>query len=158
MLVGEFCKSRRGLFTLFKASCCFSLLYVPGAAIGQQAPPPPPQPPVFMTMRGFPLSCFEKPKFEEDGLEFFVCNGGGGLAGVRKKTDPAHTVFVRDEHSAQNLNMQKAKAACGKGRFAVRSDANGVISFECQGEELKNHETFRAASKVDWKKYATYLN
>ena len=111
-----------------------------------------------MTMKGFPLSCFEKPAFEEDGLEFFVGNGGGGLSGVRKKADPAHIFFVQDEEIAQNLNMKKAKRACAKGRFAVRSDASGVISFECQGEGSDRNQTFRAASKVEWKKYAAYLN
>src|SRR5579885_2661160 len=45
--------------------------------LAQQAPPPPvpPRPPAFMSMKSLPLACFDKPTFEEDGLEFFVCNG-----------------------------------------------------------------------------------
>jgi hypothetical protein len=137
-------------------ACCFFSLFLPGLdfAIGQPPPPPPPQ---FMTMKGFPLSCFQKPAFVEDGLEFFVCNGGGGIAGVRKKSDPAHTVFVYDPEIAQNLNMQTAKRGCGNERFAVRSDASGIISFLCQGEETEHSDRFKAASRADWKKYGTYL-
>jgi len=129
-----------------------------GVVMGQQmAPPPPPPPPSFMGIRGFPLSCFYKPNFEEDGLEFFVCNGGGGIAGVRKKTDPAHTVFVRDPEIAKNLNMQVAKGECGSKQFSVRADRDGMISFGCQGKEIDHRERFQAASKADWKKYERYL-
>jgi hypothetical protein len=110
-----------------------------------------------MTMNSFPLSCFEKPSFEEDGLEFFVCNGGGGIAGVRKKSDSTHRVFVRDPDIAQSLNMKAAKAACGKGRFAVRADASGLIWFSCDGEEMKHDERFRASPKADWKRYGEYM-
>jgi len=132
---------------------------LPVLLTGQTAPPPPapPPPPSFMTMKGFPLSCFEKPTFVEDGLEFFVCNGGGGIGGVRKKADPAQSVFVRDLQMAQNLNMQTAKAACGKGRFGVR-EYGGAVWFVCDGEETEHGERFRAASKADWKKYAAYLD
>jgi hypothetical protein len=141
---------------LSRACCVLSLLLAGlDLAIGQ--PPPPPPPPQFMTMKGFPLSCFEKPTFVEDGLEFFVCNGGGGLAGVRKMSDPAHTVFVQNPDIAVNLNMQTAKRACGNKRFAVASDANGTISFLCQGEETERNNRFKAASKADWKKYGAYL-
>ena len=109
-----------------------------------------------MTMKGFPLSCFEKPTFVEDGLEFFVCNGGGGLAGVRKKADPAHSVFVRDPQMAQNMNMQSAKATCVKGRFGVR-EYGGFFSFICDGKEAEYQERFKSASTADWKKYSAYL-
>jgi hypothetical protein len=110
-----------------------------------------------MAMKGFPISCFDKPNFETDGLEFFVCNGGGGIAGVRKKDDPAHTVFVRDPEIAQNLNMQAAKKECSNGRFSVSSDADGAISFRCEGKEMNHNTRFKLASKADWKKYDTYL-
>ncbi len=138
---------------------CFSSLFHLGLdfAVGQPPPPPPPPPPQFMTMKGLPLSCFEKPSFVDDGLEFFVCNGGGGIAGVRKKSDPAHTVFVHDPEIAQNLNMQTAKRACGTRRFATRSDASGSFSFLCEGEEIERNDRFKAASKADWLKYGTYL-
>ena len=143
---------------MFKAFYCFYLLVIPGLLIAAQMAPPPPPPPRFITMRGFPLSCFDKPNFEEDGLEFFVCNGGAGIVGARKKNDPTHTVFVRDEEIAHNLNMQKAKSACEKGRFGVRSDAQGTISFLCQGKAVGSDKSFQAASKADWKKYVAYLN
>jgi hypothetical protein len=111
-----------------------------------------------MSMKGLLLACFDKPAFEEDGLEFFVCNGGGGLAGVRRKSDPAHTVFVRDPDLAQNLNMQTAKAKCGAGKFAVRGDASGTFSFLCQGDEMNLSERFKSVSKTEWTRYAAYLN
>jgi hypothetical protein len=128
-------------------------------SIGQviTAPPPPPPPPQFMSMKGFPLGCFDRPTFEEDGLEFFVCNGGAGLAGVRKKSDPAHTVFVGFPEIAQNLNMKLAKRECGEKRFGVRADPGGAISFVCQGQEVKSKELFKLASKADWKRYSLYL-
>lgn len=81
-----------------------SLLAV--AAIADQRPLPPPPPPVFMSMNGFPLACFDKPAFEEDGLEFFVCQGGAGLGGVRKKADPARKVYVADLNIALNLKWR----------------------------------------------------
>src|SRR4051812_37894500 len=97
MLIAEM----RGALTL----CFFLALILPA-----QGPPPPPPPPSFMSLKTFPLACFDKPNFDEDGLEFFVCNGGGGLAGVRKKADPAHySIYVRELEIAQNLNMQAAK-------------------------------------------------
>ena len=111
-----------------------------------------------MTMKGLPLSCFRKPNFEEEGLEFFVCNGGGGIAGVRKKDDPAHTIFVRDPDIAQNLNMQIAVAQCLGKRFAVSSDATGTFFFSCEGKEIGRDERFRTASKADWRRYDKYLN
>jgi hypothetical protein len=143
---------------LFKACSCFSFLVIPGVVIGQQTAPLPPPPPQLMSMRGLPLSCFDKPTFEEDGLEFFVCNGEGGLAGVQRTADPTHTVLVRDPDIAQNLNMKAAQSACGKGRFGVRSNPGGFISFECQGEDMELKARFRASSKADWQKYAAYLN
>jgi hypothetical protein len=109
-------------------------------------------------MKGLPLSCFEKPAFEEDGLEFFVCNGGGGLAGVRRKADPAHTVQVRDQEIAQNLNMQVAKSACGKGRFSVQADSSGPASFLCEGKQMESKDRFRPASKAEWQKFDKHLN
>jgi len=108
-------------------------------------------------MQGLPLSCFAKSNFEQDGLEFFVCNGGGGLAGVRKKDDPKHTIFVRDREIAQNLNMQAAKTQCVKGRFAVSGDAGGFI-FRCDGSEIANTDRFQLASKADWTAWSKYLN
>lgn len=121
-------------------------------------PPPPPPPPAFMTMKGLPLSCFSKLNFEENGLEFFVCNGGGGIAGVRKKSDPKHIIFVRDRDIAQNLNMQTAKERCTTGRFAVSADREGVISFRCGGSEMASIEKFQTASKAEWMAWAKYLN
>jgi hypothetical protein len=110
-----------------------------------------------MTMSDFPLSCFEKPGFEEDGLEFFICNGGGGIAGVRKRSDPAQRVLVHDLDIARNLNMKSARAACGKGRFAVHADASGNISFTCDGDEKRRADRFIVSSKADWTRYAGYL-
>src|SRR5689334_13570596 len=101
----------------------------------QGPPPPPPPPPAFMGMKGFPLECFDKPSFEENGLEFFVCQGGAGLGGVRKKSDPAKIVYVSDVDLALNLNMKVAKAACGKGQFRVRGST--PYSFECDGETMR---------------------
>lgn len=137
---------------------CGVLVFLTGLASGQQliAPLPPP-PPAFMGMRGFPVSCFDKPTFEEDGLEFFVCNGGGGIAGVRRKDDPAHTVWVRDSDIAQNLNMRVAQAQCGGKRFGVRLEPNGAMSFVCGEEEMRQRERFKAGSKAQWKKYEAYL-
>lgn len=153
----------------------FPLVVGAGIAFGQPAsqaaaPQPPPQ---FMSMKGFPLSCFDKPNFEQDGLEFFVCNGGGGISGVRRKADKALIIFVRNPDIAQNLQMQMAKRECG-GKFVVHADRGGLISFHCVstetldrrrsglpmdlGEEIRTKERFRAASKADWKRYQGYLN
>jgi len=132
-----------------------------GLLLGQQATPPlpsPPPPPRFMGMKGLPLSCFNQPNFEEDGLEFFVCNGGGGVAGVRKQNDPAHTIYVRDPEIAQNLNMKLAKQECGSNQFFVRSDPGGLISFGCKGKEIRHDERFKCATKADWKRFDRYLN
>lgn len=87
-----------------------------------------------------------------------MCNGGGGIAGVRRKDDPAHTVWVRDADVAQNLNMRVAKAQCAGKRFGVRSDPSGVISFVCGEEEVRQRERFRSGSKAQWKKYESYLS
>jgi hypothetical protein len=145
------------LFAKLFGPLAATILLTVGAAYGQlPAPPPPPPPPQFMTMKGLPLGCFEKSNFEQDGLEFFVCNGGGGIAGVRRKNDPAQTVFVKDQDIAQNLNMQIARKTCGK-KFVVRADAQGVISFVCDGRDLNVPARFQAASKSDWKKYQGYL-
>ena len=110
-----------------------------------------------MGMQGYPLACFTKPVFEDDGLEFFVCNGGGGIAGVRRKGDRTGTVYVRDQEIAMNLNMKAAKAECGQGKFFVRSDPHGAISFGCEGKEIRGSERFQPASSAQWKKWATYL-
>jgi hypothetical protein len=110
-----------------------------------------------MTMKGLPLSCFAKSNFEQDGLEFFVCNGGGGIAGVRKKNDPKHTIFVRDRDIAQNLNMQTARSECVSGRFSVSADQEGVISFRCGGSEIASAGRFQAASKAEWNAWSKYL-
>jgi hypothetical protein len=89
------------------------------AVVSAQGPPPPLPPPSFMAMKGFPLVCFDKPAFVEAGLEFFVCQGGAGLGGVRKKADPAGTIYVGDLDIALNLNMKAAQLSC-KGKFVVR--------------------------------------
>ena len=127
-------------------------------AAAQPPPPPPPPPPGFMTMQGLPLSCFSKPNFEQDDLEFFVCNGGGGVAGVRRKNDPKHMIFVRDPDIAQNLNMQAARGQCVKGRFAVSADQGGIISFHCDGSEMPHIDRFQVASKAEWTAWSKYLN
>jgi hypothetical protein len=127
-------------------------------AAAQPPPPPPPPPPAFMRMKGFPLSCFAKSNFEQDGLEFFVCNGGGGIAGVRKQSDPRHTIFVRDPDIAQNLNMQVAKFQCVKGQFAVSADQTEIISFRCGGSDVATRAGFQVASKADWAAWSKYLN
>ncbi len=144
-----------------KLSFVLVLLFAAGTAIAQAPPPPPPQgPPSFMTMRGYPLSCFEKAAFEDDGLEFFVCQGGGGLTGVRKKSDPAQTIWVRDPDIAQNLNMKVAKSKCQGKKFAVSSPDPELtmVSFRCDGKEIRLGERFKAASQAEWKKYEKYLN
>jgi hypothetical protein len=127
-----------------------------GTSVVAAQPPPPPPPPAFMTTKGLPLSCFDKSNFEQDSLEFFVCNGGGGIAGVRKKNDPKHVIFVHDPEIAQNLNLQTARSAC-PGRVTV-SDHEGLISFRCGGSEMAHVEKFQAASKADWTAWAKYLN
>jgi hypothetical protein len=108
-----------------------------------------------MGMSGPPLACFDKATFDEDGLEFFVCNGGWGLVGVRKKVDPGHSIYVRDSRLAMNLNMRAAKLACKDRQFGVRSDPSGAISFLCQGEEVRLRDRFKVASKSDWQRYDT---
>ena len=97
-------------------------------------------------------------QFEQGGLEFFVFNGGGGLAGVRKKNDPKHMIFARDRDIAQNLNMQAAKSQCVTGRFSVSADREGIISFRCGGPEMAHIERFQVASKAEWTAWAKYLN
>jgi hypothetical protein len=77
---------------------------------------------------------------------------------VRRISDPAHAIYVRDPDVAQNLNMKAAKAECGGKRFTVAADADGIISFECEGKEMNRHERFKVASKEDWKRYAAHLN
>ncbi len=119
--------------------------------------PPAIPPPRFMTMKGLPLACFSKPNFEEDGLEFFVCNGGGGIAGVRRKADPARTVWVCDPEIAMNLNMQLAKGECRGKQFFVRSEPSGIISFGCEGKKIAHEEKFKEASRAEWRKWDAYL-
>jgi hypothetical protein len=132
------------------------------AAFAPQAPPPPPappRPPAFMSMKGLPLACFDKPTFEEDGMEFFVCNGVRGLSGVRRKSDSAGAIIVRDPDIALNLNMQAATLACkktGAKSFAVGYDSSG-ISFKCDEKEMDRTNRFRAGSKAEWKKFDAYL-
>jgi hypothetical protein len=111
-----------------------------------------------MTTKGLPLACFAKPNFEEDGLEFFVCNGGSGIAGARKKDDAKHVVFVHDRDIAQNLNMQAAKIECGVRKFSVSADQSGFITWRCDGTEMADSERFRVASKVEWARYQKYMN
>ena len=100
----------------------------------------------------------EGQKVQNSSLEFFVCNGGRDLAGVRKKSDPKHIIFVKDPDIAQNLDMQIAKAACNGGRFGVRMGADGIVYFVCAGAEMEHNENFKAVSKTDWKKYSAYLD
>jgi hypothetical protein len=130
-------------------------------ALAQEAPPPPPPapppPPRFMTMKGLPIACFDKPQFEDDGLEFFVCNGVAGISGVRKKTDPKAAILVRDPDIALNLNMQDAKLACRGKRFVVHANAQGEYSFGCEGAEIRGRERFQPGSKAEWKKFDAYL-
>ena len=141
------------------AVCFLSLCTTIGTASGQPpALPSPPPPPAFMEMKAPPLACFDKAVFDEDGLEFFVCNGGWGLAGVRRKVDPSHSIYVRDSQLAMNLNMRVAELACQGRRFAVQSDRSGLISFVCQGEEVRMPGRFKVASKSDWRKYGQYLH
>ena len=135
------------------------LVVMAGALLALQVPPPPPPPapPGFMTAKGLPLACFAKPNFEEDGLEFFVCNGGTGLAGVRPKNDKAKTILVRNFDIAQNLKMQSAKSQCNGKRFAV-SYSGYSYYFLCGGKELAPPQLFEVASATDWKRYQGYLN
>lgn len=133
------------------------LLLLSAVGLPAQGPPPPPPPPTFMGMNGFPLSCFDKPSFEEDGLEFFVCQGGAGLGGVRKKADATRTVWVGDLNIALNLNMKAAKLLCPTGKFVVRGFPPGS-DFLCDGEVIRQRERFQLASKADWKKYLSYLD
>jgi hypothetical protein len=119
-----------------------------------QGPPPPPPPPAFMGMKGLPLACFDKPVFEEDGLEFFVCQGGAGLGGVRKKA--AGTIYVGDLDIALNLNMKTAQLSC-KRRFAVRGFPPPT-AFLWSGEPIRQPDRFQVASKADWKKYRSYMD
>ncbi len=111
-----------------------------------------------MSMKSLPLACFDKPTFEEDGLEFFVCNGIHGISGVRKKSDPAHTILVRDPDIALNLNMQAAKLDCGKNRFSVHTGYAGTFFFACEGKEIARQERFQPGSKTDWKRFDAYLS
>jgi hypothetical protein len=126
------------------------------AVVSAQGPPPPPPPPSFMAMKGFPLVCFDKPAFVEAGLEFFVCQGGAGLGGVRKKADPAGTIYVGDLDIALNLNMKAPQLSC-KGKFVVRGFPPPT-AFLCDGEPIHQRDRFQLASKADWKKYLAYLD
>ncbi len=143
--------SRKALTLVFFA------IAAAGIAPAQGPPPPPPGPPRFMSMKGLPLSCFAKPSFEDDGLEFFLCNGISGISGVRKKADPSGVIFVRDPEIALNLNMQVARNTCVKKPFSVGADSDGNYYFNCEGQRLDLKDKFRVASKADWKKYDTYL-
>lgn len=137
----------------------FACVWISTALFAQTAPPPPgpPPPPAFMNMRGLPLTCFDRPNFEQNGLEFFVCNGGGGVAGYRKKPDARGIIYVRHPDIAMNLNMKQAKANCGTGRFGVRADSSGVTSFICNGVELRS-EKFQANTRAPWAEYNSYLD
>ena len=108
-------------------------------------------------MKGLPLACFSNPNFEDDGLEFFVCNGGGGIAGVRKKEDRTHTVWVRDFNIASNLNMQWARTRCQGGRFSTGMTPSGTFYFLCDGKAIDGEDRFKQGSKADWKKWDAHL-
>jgi len=149
---------RRYPVPMVKESALLLLSLFPVITLAQGPPPAPPPPPRFMTMKGLSLACFDKPQFEEDGLEFFVCNGVTGISGVRKKADPKAAILIRDSEVALNLNMQDAKLACRGGkRFAVHADSRGDYSFTCDGEENRGRERFQLGSKAEWKKFDTYL-
>jgi hypothetical protein len=106
-----------------------------------------------MTMKGYPLACFNRPWMESGGFEIFVCNGFAGVAGARKKSDRSQTVFVRDPEIARNLNLQAARAECKGGKVSVTMDAAGVYGLRCSTAELKNKARFQPASKSDWAKF-----
>lgn len=111
-----------------------------------------------MTMKGLPLACFDKPTFEADGLAFFVCNGGGGISGVRKANTPSGPILVRDPDIAQNLNMQIVKRQCLGKRFSVGQRPDGEFYFGCEGRPSDKTDRFQVASKTQWKQYDSYLN
>jgi hypothetical protein len=90
-------------------------------------------------------------------LEFFVCQAGAGLGGVRKRADPARKVYVGDLNIALNLNMKAAKLNCPKGRFTVRGFPPPT-AFLCDEELIRNPERFQLASKAEWKKWQSYLD
>jgi hypothetical protein len=144
---------------MFRDISKLSMVLITASGLFGQAPPPPPPgpPPYFMTMKGLPLGCFDKPFFEEETVDLYVCNGGGGLAGFRRKGDVTGSIFVRDYDLAQNLNMKNAKRACGGGKFGVRQDPSGVVSFECRGEQVRIVGRFKVGSKADFTKYGQYL-
>ena len=106
-----------------------------------------------MTMKGYPLACFNKPWMENGGFEIFVCNGFAGVAGASKKSDRSQTVFVRDPDIARNLNLQAARAECAGGKVSVSEDAAGVYDLRCSSKELKTKARFQTASKTDWAKF-----
>jgi hypothetical protein len=111
-----------------------------------------------MAMKGYPLSCFDKPAFEEDGLEFFVCQGGNGLAGVRKKDDPAKLIWVADPDLARNMNMQAARLKCIGKPFGITTHDSETFTFLCGGKAMTETERFKAATLAQWKKYRAYLD
>ena len=135
------------------------VLFAPSLLRAQVAPPPPAPPaaPAFMTMKGLPLACFAKPAFEADGLEFFVCNGGAGLSGVRKKSDPARHILVREPDIAMNLNLQAARAECPNEKVGVSQNSSGEFGFRCQTKEVHDADRFHAISKAEWAKYTPYM-
>jgi hypothetical protein len=111
-----------------------------------------------MNMSQFRLTCFDKPAFEDSGLEFFVCNGGGGLAGVRRTADASHRIYVRDQDVVLNLEMQIARKSCGSSRFGVRADSDGNISFVCDGKATEpGRGRFQAATRSEWKDWQSKL-
>jgi hypothetical protein len=97
----------------------------------------------------FPLALCAQPAFTEDGLEYFVCNGGLGLGGVRRASDPKH-ILVADPDLAQNLNLQAARTRC-KSRVTVHGASTGFY-FTCDGEEIDSSQ-FQPASKSDWRRF-----
>ncbi len=145
--------------SLSKSIPAFLFVTIVQISLGQPPPPPPvaPPPPAFMTMKGYPLSCFDKPAFDEGNLEFFVCNGGAGLTGVRKKDDATHSIFVHDFEIALNLNMKAAKAACTGEKFSVRSGSGGNYEFRCGDKETSAAERFRIATRADWARYQSHM-
>lgn len=107
-----------------------------------------------MTMKGYPLACFNKPWMENGGFELFVCNGYAGVVGARKKSDRSETVFVRDPNIARNLNLRAAKAQCDGGKVLVTEGATGY-DLSCTTKELstKAKARFQTASKSDWARF-----
>jgi hypothetical protein len=107
-----------------------------------------------MFTQQYPLPCFDKVTTETDGVELFLCNGHPGLAGARKKNDPNHTIYVRNNDIANNLNLQTAKSQC-RGKVMV-TEESGIFDMQC-GEKRLDTSRFQAALKSDWLRFEAML-